>query len=467
MGLELLYTGIKPIIHPLVFIMPPRTTKPLPLSLGRSQPELIHLKKGCIDEKNCNCRHRDFRHRAALCLDDLYEVHCFESESRLGGHTRTITLPHGKETLAVDTGFIVFNHKNYPHLTAMLDYFSIETCKSNMSFGVSANTGAIEYGTDHIPHLLWHPKLRGHKAYWRMLIDIIRFNFHGKAFLRKNAWINHLRRLSISTTLAHGFKISFLRPMAGSIWSTPLEQIDHFSTQSLLEFFDNHGLLTLFRQPQWYSIKNGSHQYIKAFEKHFKGHLHTSTKIIQIQSTQHGVYLTDNKAQDHTFDHVIFACHSDQAASCLAEHHPDKAHLLKHMPYQSNHVVFHSDTRFMPNDKNAWASWVYLQDHSNPKAISLTYWMNHLQDLPQNPPYLVTLNPQSPPNPELTYDECILSHPKMSSNTSAHQASIEAIQGQDHIDFAGAWLGHGFHEDGLASGIRAAKRLGGKPPWTS
>lgn len=404
---------------------------------------------------------------AALCLDGLYEVHCFESESRLGGHTRTISIPHNKGTLAVDTGFIVFNHNNYPHLTAMLDYFAIETCKSNMSFGVSANAGEIEYGTDNIPHLLWHPKLRGKKAYWRMLMDIIRFNFYGKAFLRNNLADKTLKAFIDEHQFGTWFQDYFLRPMAGSIWSTPLEQIDHFSTQSLLEFFDNHGLLSLFRQPQWYSIKNGSHQYIKAFEKHFNGYIHKNRRIIQVKASKQGVCLTDDKEQHDEFDHVVFACHSDQAASCLAEHYPDKANLLKHIPYQSNQVVFHSDARFMPNDKNAWASWIYLQDHSIPEAISLTYWMNHLQDLPQTPPLLVTLNPQSPPDPELTYDQCVLSHPKMSSNASAHQASIEAIQGQDRIDFAGAWLGYGFHEDGLASGIRAAKRLGGKPPWTS
>lgn len=402
---------------------------------------------------------------AALCLDDKHEVHCFEAEDRLGGHTRTIHINHDGQSISVDTGFIVFNHQNYPYLKAMLDFFDIEASKSNMSFGVSANQQSIEYGTNHIPSLLWHPTLRYNRHYWGMLKDIIRFNHHGKQFLRHNSPDEPLYRFIKKHHLSSWFQKYFLLPMAGSIWSTPLEKIDHFSTKKLLEFFDNHGLLSLFNQPQWYSIQGGSHQYLKAFERHFKGQIHCQCAIESIQSHQQGLELLDQKGQQHHFDHVILACHSDQAAACLETHYPEKATLLRSIPYQKNHVVCHSDTRFMPKQSSAWASWVYLQDHSNPHAISLTYWMNNLQAIPQSPPILVTLNPQFSPEDHLCYDQCTLSHPEMSTDTQQHQAKIEAIQGQDQIDFAGAWLGHGFHEDGLASGIRAANRLGCQPPW--
>ena len=402
---------------------------------------------------------------AALCLDSQHEVHLFEAEDRLGGHTRTISVHADKQTFDVDTGFIVFNHENYPHLTQLFDFFHIDTTQSNMSFGVSANDRTVEYSTDNLGHLLWHPQLKWNRHYWRMIRDIIRFNRLGKKFLKNKQKDRPLKEFISQHQFGPWFQNYFLLPMAGSIWSTPLAGILSFSTQRLLEFFDNHGLLSLFNQPQWYSVVGGSHHYLKAFAQSFKGTQHLNTQITQVNPQGSQLELEDNQGQKHLFDHIIFATHSDQASQCLHQHFPEKANLVKCIHYQKNHVICHQDTQFMPQDRGAWASWVYLQAHSNDEHISLTYWMNHLQQLPTQTPILVTLNPKQPPKPELILDECTLWHPVMNSQTHQHQEAIEAIQTHDNISFAGAWLGHGFHEDGLRSGIAAASKLGGAPPW--
>lgn len=393
---------------------------------------------------------------AAYLLNKQYEIAIFEKNSYVGGHSRTIKVKNSQ----VDTGFIVFNKINYPNLSALFSELKIPITKSNMSFGLSSDF--LEYGTENIASLfaescnLYNPK------FYRMLFDVIKFNNNAKKIVQKHP--NILTQDLIKyLKLGDWFSNYYLLAMAAAIWSSPKHQILKFPASTLINFFDNHGLLTINNQPQWYTVKGGSEVYVKILTKEFKDKIRINNEVVNVARVKGGVQITDINGNNEIFDKAIVCCHSDQALKIINNPTQSEKEILSAIRYQTNKVVTHTDSSFMPRNRKAWSSWVYLNDV---EQLSLSYWMNNLQQLNTQENIFVTLNPNTMPKSELILDVHKFSHPIFDQAAINAQTRVQTIQGIGGIWYAGAWLKYGFHEDGLASAISAAKMLGAKIPWT-
>ncbi|WP_339743786.1 FAD-dependent oxidoreductase [uncultured Maricaulis sp.] len=403
---------------------------------------------------------------AAWRLALTHNVTLFEAAPRPGGHAHTVTVDVDGITTHVDTGFIVFNPANYPNFTAMLDLLGVETAPSDMSFAASLDGHGFEYSSR--PGGLFAQKrnlLR--PRMWRMLGDLLRLHARSKtldAGTEHRSLDHFLRDEGYSRT----FRDDHILPMCAAIWSSPVAAMRGYPASAFFEFFRNHGLMQVLNQPAWRTIAGGSRHHIDAMIDLFIGDLRLSTPVQSVTRTAEAVTLQLENGLAPVFDEVIFACHSDQAMSLLADPSPQEASLLGAIQYRDNIAVLHTDTRLMPRRKSAWASWNYLDtpDSAGEERISLTYWMNRLQPLPTAKPVLVTLNPEIEPAPELVLHTDHYAHPVFDAAAIAAQRQIHRIQGANRSWFCGAWLGSGFHEDGLQSGLAVAEALGAPiRPW--
>ena len=403
----------------------------------------------------------------AWALAKVHDVVLFEKESYLGGHSRTLDLTISGKSVPVDTGFIVFNRPNYPNLLALFEYLKVPYVKSAMSFGVSFGKGDFEYGTGGIRSFLGQFSNLIKPRFWRMFFDIVRFNRFAKQRLQPSMTLGQLLD---EMRLGEDFRDSYLLPMAASIWSTPRELMLNYPAETFLRFFDNHGLLTLFDQPQWYTVQGGSREYVSRLMNDFPGKVCLSANIKQIRRSDQGVEIQFSEADDEEFDRIIFACHADQARKLMTDIDNKEEEVLKCLRFQANKVVTHCDTRFMPKRRQCWSSWVYLDPAStsnNQLGVSLSYWMNNLQPLEVETPVFVTLNPDIEDKPLEIMDEWETEHPLFDQPTIDAQQELVELQGYRNTYYCGAWTGYGFHEDGLKSGLNVAESLGAQIPWRS
>ena len=402
---------------------------------------------------------------AAFLLQPHHQVTVYEQESVPGGHSRTCSVPTADGDIAVDTGFIVFNRRNYPNLSALFAELQVPVANSAMSFGVSLDRGRYEYSTANLAGLFAQPGNLVQPAHWRLLRDILRFNRQAKAYSVQYPQASLGDCLS-DLQLSAEFCNYYLLAMSGAIWSTSASQIEQMPASTLIRFFDNHGLLTINQQPQWYTVRGGSQVYVQKLTAAFRTAIRHASKVVCVARTSEGVAVTTADNDTAHYDQVIFACHSDQALQLLHAPTSLEQAVLGAIRYQPNQVILHSDLRCMPRRRRAWASWVYLADTTQAEpALSLTYWMNNLQPLGTQQPLLVTLNPSKEPDPALVYDRHTFSHPLFDASAIAAQTRLPDIQGRDGIWFCGAWQGYGFHEDGLNSAIAVAQQLGAQVPW--
>lgn len=402
---------------------------------------------------------------AAWLLSRHHDVVLYEADSRLGGHARTVEVPGRRGSVAVDTGFIVFNHVNYPHLTGLFDHLGVATKKSDMSFAVTVDEGAIEYGCKTINAALAQRANAVRPAFWRMLRDILVFNRTALAVAQRNPRMT-IEGLIQHQRLGEWFTRYYLLPMSGAIWSTPREQMRSFPALALARFFENHGLLSLNGQHQWWTVDGGSRKYVTRMEETMPAQIRLRSPVTSIVRDGDGVDVHADGAPSERFDHVILACHSDQALAMLADADLPERRVLERVRYQPNRAVLHSDASQMPKRRACWSSWVYqASSHATENAASVTYWMNSLQGIPEETPLFVTLNPTQPIPEEKILDEHICHHPQFDMHALAAQAELPSVQGRRKTWYCGAWTRNGFHEDGLASAVAVAQRLGVTPPW--
>lgn len=403
---------------------------------------------------------------AAWRLALSHHVTLFEAAPRPGGHAHTVTANIDGIQVAVDTGFIVFNPANYPNFTAMLKLLGVETSPSDMSFAASLDGHGFEYSSR--PGGLFAQKrnlLR--PRMWRMLGDLLRLHARSKTVdtaSEHRSLDNFLRDEGYSRT----FRDDHILPMCAAIWSSPVAAMRGYPASAFFEFFRNHGLLQVMDQPAWRTVTGGSRHHVEAMTDLFIGDLRLATPVRSVTRDEDRVTLQLENGEAPCFDEVVFACHSDQALAMLANPSAREISLLGAIRYRDNIAVLHTDTRLMPRRKSAWASWNYLDtpNESGQGRISLTYWMNRLQPLPTEKPVLVTLNPEIAPAPELVLHTDHYAHPVFDAAAIAAQKQIHEIQGENHRWYCGAWLGSGFHEDGLQSGLAVAEALGAPlRPW--
>lgn len=394
---------------------------------------------------------------AAYLLAEKNDITLFEAEANLGGHARTVIAGRNGDQ-AVDTGFIVFNYANYPHLTAMFRDLDVPVEKSDMSFGATIDNGRVEYGLRSLSALVAQRRNLSRPGFYRMVRDIMRFNERAEASASSDAIT--IDELVAELRLGDWFRDYYLRPICGAIWSTGTDQIGQFPARTLVRFFRNHALMSTTGQHQWWTVSGGSREYVTRLSAHLASvgcDLRSATPVQSVLRSG-GVVRVASERGVETFDDVIFACHSDQALRLLEAPTKDEKAILGAIQYQDNHAILHADEAQMPRAKGCWSSWVYkAESNQDASGIGVTYWMNRLQNIPESDPLFVTLNPLQSVREDRIYDQKTFRHPVFDRAALDAQSKIKTIQGENNTWFAGAYLRNGFHEDGFASAVRVAR----------
>jgi predicted NAD/FAD-binding protein len=395
-------------------------------------------------------------------------VTLFESNpTRFGGHSNTVCVDApGGDPVPVDTGFIVFNDRNYPNLVELFEHVGIEWFDTTMSFALSEDGGQYEYSGSGASGLFAQRGNFFAPRHWRMLLDIVAFNKAAKQLLVTGS------EQTIGEFLRdHGFGRDligrYLLPMAAAIWSCPTSAMDGFPALSLCRFYENHGLLDLRNRPQWRSVVGGSRVYVaRLLDDIGRENCHHDAVTAVRASSDSVDVQTRNGTQ--TFDQVIFACHADEALQLIANPQASHSDILGAFEYQTNIAWLHSDTRLMPARQRVWSAWNYLASSGDDGPdVTVSYWMNLLQNLPGDTPYIVTLNPIDEPEHEKVIERIEYQHPIFSQAAIDAQSKMDQIQGIDRMWFCGSYCGNGFHEDGIKSAVGVATRMGVKVPWQS
>lgn len=401
---------------------------------------------------------------AAWALRSAHDVTLFEAADRLGGHSNTVDILYDGSPMSVDTGFIVFNDLNYPNLKAMFAHLGVQTQDADMSFAFSAGAGR-EWSSNGLKGVFAWRRNLARLEFLSMLADIVRFSVQARSDLSKSrASLNApLGEYLAGCRIGEAFRSSYLLPMGAAIWSTPEAKILQFPTRSFLHFFDNHRLLQL-KRPKWRTVSGGSKRYVTKLAADLAGRIELNAPVQSVTSTLNGV-MVETPGGTQRFDAIVMAAHSDQILRTLANPTAEQRQLLSAVQFGANTAFLHRDQSLMPRRHDAWGAWNYMKAAAD-KPACVTYWMNPLQNLPDDKPVFVTLNPHVPPAPEKTFARFEYEHPLFDQAALDAQRRLHTIQGQGGIWLAGAWMGYGFHEDGIASGLRVARALGGDVPWT-
>ena len=402
---------------------------------------------------------------AAWLLSQRHDVTVYERASRPGGHTNTVKVRAAGGAIPVDTGFIVYNPKNYPNLTALFANLGVATKPSDMSFGVSLDGGRLEYAGTDLLGLFAQKRNLIRPRFLSMLRDLLRFyrEAPAAAFADPSITLGDYLR-------AGGYGEAFCRdhllPIAAAIWSAPPEAMLAYPAASFIRFHANHGLLQISRRPEWRTVEGGSRTYVQKLTAAFADHVRLDCGATAVRRARDGVVVRDAQGGEALFDHAVLATHADQALTLLSDADGQERNVLGAFRYSRNLAVLHSDTRFMPRRRKAWSSWNFIGERDAPSGVCVTYWMNRLQSLPgQN--LFVTLNPPQPPHAGTLLHSEIYEHPIFDSNAMEAQARLWSLQGRGNVWFCGSYFGAGFHEDGLQAGLAVAEQLGGvRRPWT-
>ena len=398
-------------------------------------------------------------------LHQKHQITVYEKGARLGGHSRTITVKHGDRIIPVDTGFIVFNERNYPNLTALFRRLGVRIKNSDMTYALSARDGWLEWGAKDLNAMFGQRRNLVRPQFLNLFREVMRFNGQVAERVKKEPAIT-LGALIDKMGLGDWFKRYYLLPMAGAIWSAAPQQMLAFPAHVFVTFFENHGLLSMSGQPQWLTVDGGSQTYVEKIAHPFRDRIRLNSGATRVERNATGVRVTDTTGDTSDFDHVVFACHSDEALAILADAGEAERTSLSAIKYQRNDAVLHKDPRFMPKRKRCWASWNYHTDgRDDETAVSLSYWMNNLQSIDEAYPLFVTLNPATEIPEENVFDRHVFHHPVFDTAAIAAQARLQRMQGQRNTWFCGAYMRHGFHEDGLVSAMAVAEALGTPAPW--
>ncbi|MCX5579424.1 NAD(P)/FAD-dependent oxidoreductase [Kaistia terrae] len=406
---------------------------------------------------------------AAWLLSRTMRVTLYESEARLGGHSNTVTVPTANGPIPVDTGFIVYNERNYPNLVALFREIGVETSASEMSFAASLDGGKLEYSGSGINGLMGQRGNVVRPRFWRMMRDILRFYREAPGLLPRT----DLDGLTLGDYLdrnhySPAFVEDHLLPMGAAIWSMTAREMRDYPLLAFVRFFASHGLLNLVDRPAWRTVKGGSREYVQRLSAHFADAIRLKTPVARITREDSRVLITDASGHTDSFTDVVIATHADQALRLLGDADGTERSVLGAFRYTDNLAVLHSDDRLMPKRRRVWSSWNYIGERQSEGAqpLCVTYWMNRLQNLDNRYPLFVTLNPTRAIDPAKTIDSFQYTHPLFDQPALDAQKQLWRLQGRRNTWFCGAYFGFGFHEDGLQAGLAAAEDLADvRRPW--
>ena len=406
---------------------------------------------------------------AAWLLSARHRVTVYEAAGYAGGHTNTVDVTVDGVMAPVDTGFLVFNDRTYPNLIALFEALGVRWAESDMSFSVRADEENLEWCGSSLATVFAQRANLARPAFWGMLRDILRFNREATALATGGAPVaGTVSEFLAERGYGRAFRDWYLVPMAAAIWSMPAARILDFPLATFLRFCHNHGLLQVSDRPRWRTVLGGGRDYVRRMLPAI-GDVRLATPVRRVTRDGDGATVADGHGRVERYDEVILACHSDQALALLADATEAERGLLAAVRYQSNRAILHTDASFLPRRQAAWAAWNYTSGRTaeGEGGVCVSYLINRLQPLPFRRPVIVTLNPLREPAPESVVAEFDYAHPMFDQAAIDAQARAARLQGLNRTWFAGAWLGYGFHEDGVKSALAVVERLGAEVPWAS
>ena len=387
-----------------------------------------------------------------------HAITVFEANDYIGGHTHTVDVDLGGERLAVDTGFIVYNKRNYPNFTRLLAQLGVPTQPSAMGFSVRLEDPELEYNGSTLRQLFVQPRNLLRPRFYRMLADIIRFNRSAPRDIKDSVAELTLGEYVEAGGYSREFVHHYLLPMGAAIWSSPAARVLDMPAAFFVRFFENHGLLTIDDRPEWRTVSGGSARYVERLIAPFADRIRLSSPVWEILRADRHVLVNDER-----FDEVVIACHSDQALRMLADPSDAEREVLSAIPYQANEVVLHTDTRLLPRRRRAWAAWNYHMSGKPDAPVGVTYNMSLLQSLTASETLCVTLNDIDSIGPECIIGRFTYFHPLFTVQGIRAQQRYGEISGQRRTHYCGAYWRNGFHEDGVVSALAVGRAFGASP----
>ncbi len=395
---------------------------------------------------------------SAYILSSKYEVDLYEKDNRLGGHARTTTINDEGKTFGVDTGFLVFNEPTYPLLTKLFKQLDVKIENSDMSFAFWDKIKNIAYNGSSIKGMFAQKRNLFSLSHYRMIKDILDFNEKANSDLLYNN-----RNLDKSlgeyiSSYSKPFKERYILPMGAAIWSTPSNEMNDFPARTFITFFKNHGLLGVDSHHQWLTVSNGSINYVNKIKEKISGKIFLNSDVIKIQRAENGVYLIHKNGEKSFYDKVVLAMHAPDALEILDDATPKETEILSAFKYKENSAVLHNDNNILYPNKKMYAAWNYTSSNTQKDAVTLTYWINTLQNLKTKKDYFVSLNETQ--QIEQVIEKISYDHPQFNAQAINMQKRKNEISGQNNTFYAGAYWRYGFHEDGLLSANEVGKLLG-------
>lgn len=396
---------------------------------------------------------------AAYRLHQRHQIRLFEAAGYPGGHTNTVDVQVERERFAIDTGFIVFNDWTYPNFIQMLDEVGVDSDPTVMSFSVRDDVADLEYNGHSLRTLFAQRRNLFRPTFYRLLADILRFNRNAIGCIDECREETTVGEFLVRYRYSEIFANQYLLPMGAAIWSCPIGTFAEFPIRFIVEFYQNHGLLSVTKRPTWRVIRGGSRNYVDKLTAGFQDRIRLNAPVVQVTRSDDSVHVQTLHGEPEAFDHVIFACHSDQALRILgAAASRVEREVLSHFPYGRNVATLHTDCSVLPRRRRAWAAWNYRVCRGSHGA-TVTYNMNLLQGIPSSQTFCVTLNDEDTINPKQVLRRFEYHHPIFTTRRKFAQNRHEELINVNRTSFCGAYWGNGFHEDGVNSALAVVRRL--------
>lgn len=397
---------------------------------------------------------------AAHVLSRAHDVTVFEAGSYAGGHTNTIDITMDGESHAIDTGFIVFNEKNYPNFCQLLKQLGVASQPTSMSFSVHCEKTGLEYNGTSLNTMFAQRSNLIRLRFWKMILDILKFNRKAPQMLQAGGPNVSVSEYVQSAGLSAAFVDQYLVPLGASLWSCPASTFRQFPMRFVLDFLNNHAMLQIGGRPVWRVVEGGSKQYVEPLTRGFKDNIRLNSPVRTLSRTPDAAHIELVNGEKQAFDHVVVACHADTALRMLIEPSHEEIGLLSAFPYQSNEAILHTDTAVLPNKRLAWASWNYRVNERSHQAATVTYNMNILQGFQSKHTFCVTLNDDTQIDPAKILRRIQYHHPIFTLDRDVAQARHGELINQNRTSFCGAYWGYGFHEDGVRSALSVCRSFG-------